>query len=266
MDEKGGPGIRNWNFSEQTGSANPMLRNESSERQAALLKMSAYTDRNPMTSRADIETSSMEFSSHCWVHQRHFLALSKTNLNPLQPPQSNPQLGITNISSVPSQPSDAMQNTDLDVKPPKAKKQKSSAKKSSPIASKALRLKQPKKKGVSQSTGKREKRNLEFSFDETLDFSHVPTPICSCTGVAHQCYKWGAGGWQSSCCTTTISEHPLPMSPSRPGARLAGRKMSNGAYLKLLQRLTLEGYDVSNGIDLKDHWARHGTNKFVTIR
>ncbi|KAF9689595.1 hypothetical protein SADUNF_Sadunf01G0108700 [Salix dunnii] len=28
----------------------------------------------------------------------------------------------------------------------------------------------------------------------------------------------------------SISEHPLPMRSTRPGARMAGREMSNGAY------------------------------------
>ncbi|GFZ08724.1 basic pentacysteine 7 [Actinidia rufa] len=78
--------------------------------------------------------------------------------------------------------------------------------------------------------------------------------------------QWGAGGWQSSCCTINISEYPLPMSSSRPGARLAGRKMSIGAYGKLLCRLGAEGHDLSRPVDLKNHWARHGTNKFVTIK
>jgi hypothetical protein len=37
-----------------------------------------------------------------------------------------------------------------------------------------------------------------------LDLSGIPTPVCSCTGAPQQCYRWGAGGWQSACCTTTI--------------------------------------------------------------
>ena len=56
------------------------------------------------------------------------------------------------------------------------------------------------------------------------------------------------------------------MSTTRPGSRLAGRKMSHGAYDKLLQRLTAESYDFTLPIDLKDHWAKHGTNMFVTIK
>ncbi|KAJ6962823.1 hypothetical protein NC652_001455 [Populus alba x Populus x berolinensis] len=80
------------------------------------------------------------------------------------------------------------------------------------------------------------------------------------------CYKGGAGGWQSSCCTDSISEHRLPMSSTRPGVRMAGRKMSIGAYVKLLLKLSAEGYNLSHPLDMKNHWARHGINKFVTIK
>ena len=27
------------------------------------------------------------------------------------------------------------------------------------------------------------------------DDSTMPAPVCSCTGVLRQCYKWGNGGW-----------------------------------------------------------------------
>lgn len=99
-----------------------------------------------------------------------------------------------------------------------------------------------------------------------LDLSRIPTPICSCTGAPQQCYRWGAGGWQSACCTTSISTYPLPMSTKRRGARIAGRKMSQGAFKKVLEKLAGEGYNLANPIDLKTFWAKHGTNKFVTIR
>ncbi|KAL6867532.1 hypothetical protein ACP4OV_015556 [Aristida adscensionis] len=99
-----------------------------------------------------------------------------------------------------------------------------------------------------------------------LDLSSVPTPVCSCTGTPQQCYRWGAGGWQSACCTTSISTFPLPMSTKRRGARIAGRKMSQGAFKKVLEKLVGEGYSLENPIDLKNFWAKHGTNKFVTIR
>jgi outer membrane biosynthesis protein TonB len=99
-----------------------------------------------------------------------------------------------------------------------------------------------------------------------LDLSNIPTPVCSCTGTPQQCYRWGAGGWQSACCTTSISTYPLPMNAKRRGARIAGRKMSQGAFKKVLEKLAGEGYNLANPIDLKTFWAKHGTNKFVVIR
>ncbi|KAI3976460.1 hypothetical protein MKX01_008318 [Papaver californicum] len=99
-----------------------------------------------------------------------------------------------------------------------------------------------------------------------IDISGIPIPVCSCTGAPQQCYRWGCGGWQSACCTTSISMYPLPMSNKRRGARIAGRKMSQGAFKKVLEKLATEGYNLSSPIDLRTHWAKHGTNKFVTIR
>ncbi|KAI4329965.1 hypothetical protein MLD38_028285 [Melastoma candidum] len=100
----------------------------------------------------------------------------------------------------------------------------------------------------------------------TMDISSIPIPVCSCTGATQQCYRWGSGGWQSACCTTNESKYPLPMSQKRRRARIAGRKMSIGAFKKVLEKLAAEGYNFANPIDLKSHWAKHGTNKFVTIR
>nr|ADQ43182.1 BPC1 [Schrenkiella parvula] len=100
---------------------------------------------------------------------------------------------------------------------------------------------------------------------EIMDISVLPVPVCTCTGSPQQCYRWGPGGWQSACCTTNISIYPLPMSIKRR-ARIAGRKMSQGAFKKVLEKLASDGYNFRNAIDLKSHWARHGTNKFVTIR
>ncbi|PIN19688.1 hypothetical protein CDL12_07629 [Handroanthus impetiginosus] len=99
-----------------------------------------------------------------------------------------------------------------------------------------------------------------------MDISDIPIPVCSCTGTPQQCYRWGSGGWQSACCTTGLSMYPLPMSTKRRGARIAGRKMSIGAFKKVLEKLATDGYDFSNPIDLRSYWAKHGTNKFVTIR
>lgn len=100
----------------------------------------------------------------------------------------------------------------------------------------------------------------------SMDIGGLPVPVCSCTGMPQQCYRWGCGGWQSACCTTDVSMYPLPMSTKRRGARIAGRKMSQGAFRKVLEKLSADGFDFSNPIDLKSHWAKHGTNKFVTIR
>lgn len=100
----------------------------------------------------------------------------------------------------------------------------------------------------------------------SFDDSSMPAPICSCTGLARQCYKWGNGGWQSSCCTTHMSMYPLPHMPNKRHARMGGRKMSGSVFTKLLSRLAAAGHDLSVPVDLKDHWARHGTNRYITIR
>ncbi|XAR64172.1 hypothetical protein NMG60_11024415 [Bertholletia excelsa] len=102
----------------------------------------------------------------------------------------------------------------------------------------------------------------QVAFDE----STMPVPVCSCTGVPRPCYKWGSGGWQSSCCTTTMSVYPLPAVPNKRHARVGGRKMSGSAFSKLLSRLAAEGHDLSNPVDLKNHWAKHGTNRYITIK
>ncbi|KAA3467041.1 basic pentacysteine6 -like protein [Gossypium arboreum] len=99
-----------------------------------------------------------------------------------------------------------------------------------------------------------------------FDDSTMAPPVCSCTGVLRQCYKWGNGGWQSSCCTTSLSMYPLPAVPNKRHARIGGRKMSGSAFNKLLTRLAAEGYDLSNPVDLKHHWAKHGTNRYITIK
>ncbi|KAK4761208.1 hypothetical protein SAY87_006101 [Trapa incisa] len=96
--------------------------------------------------------------------------------------------------------------------------------------------------------------------------SIMSVPVCSCTGVPRHCYKWGNGGWQSSCCTTTLSMYPLPQIPNKRHARVGGRKMSGSVFLKLLSRMAEEGHDLSTPLDLKDYWAKHGTNRYITIK
>lgn len=104
--------------------------------------------------------------------------------------------------------------------------------------------------------------NQVFPFDGSM----VKPPGCSCTGKLQNCYKWGNGGWQSACCTKTLSMYPLPVIPNKRHGRVAGRKMSGSAFAKLLTRLAAEGYDPSVPLDLKDHWAKHGTNRYITIK
>lgn len=94
----------------------------------------------------------------------------------------------------------------------------------------------------------------------------MPVPVCSCTGILRSCYKWGNGGWQSSCCTTAVSMYPLPAVPHKRHARVGGRKMSGSAFNKLLSRLAAEGHDLSSPVDLKNNWAKHGTNRYITIK
>lgn len=102
----------------------------------------------------------------------------------------------------------------------------------------------------------------QINFDETT----MPIPICSCTGVARQCYKWGSGGWQSSCCTTTLSVYPLPQMPNKRHSRMGGRKMSGTVFTRLISRLASQGHDLSAPVDLKNYWAKHGTNRYITIK
>ncbi|XP_073293657.1 protein BASIC PENTACYSTEINE6-like [Primulina huaijiensis] len=102
----------------------------------------------------------------------------------------------------------------------------------------------------------------QISFDD----SAMPVPVCTCTGSPQPCYRWGSGGWQSACCTTTISMYPLPQAANRRYSRVGGRKMSGSAFSKLLNRLAAEGYDFSTPLDLKSHWAKHGTNRYSTLK
>ncbi|KAI3447960.1 hypothetical protein Pfo_004625 [Paulownia fortunei] len=102
----------------------------------------------------------------------------------------------------------------------------------------------------------------QIHFDECT----MPVPVCSCTGVPRQCYKWGNGGWQSSCCTTALSVYPLPQMPNKRHARMGGRKMSGSVFSRLLTRLAAAGHDLSIPLDLKNYWAKHGTNRYITIK
>ncbi|CAI9768479.1 unnamed protein product [Fraxinus pennsylvanica] len=161
------------------------------------------------------------------------------------------------------------------VEDPGVKKEDVPAKKRSVAAVPKLSKGKKSKKGPSLpkeignssvQRAKTSKKNVDIIINGIdMDISGIPIPICSCTGTPQQCYRWGFGGWQSACCTTTISIYPLPMNTKRRGARIAGRKMSQGAFKKVLEKFASEGYNFANPIDLKMYWAKHGTNKFVII-
>lgn len=134
--------------------------------------------------------------------------------------------------------------------------------------------KNSKTKGAKTSrAGRRRGESVKLEWKEELglnlvsfDESAMPVPVCSCTGVPQPCYRWGSGGWQSACCTTTMSVYPLPQVSNKKYSRVGGRKMSGGAFSKLLTRLASEGFDLSTPLDLKEHWAKHGTNRYSIVK
>ncbi|ONK71541.1 uncharacterized protein A4U43_C04F9700 [Asparagus officinalis] len=169
MEGKGRFSARKWVFSDQTNPSNlasSVPEGNAPGYQPSFLKMSAYTNRSSIVNEPDNEASSMEFP---WFPQRSFFS-----------PTRDPS------------PEHTKKNKEIEAKPAKVR-----------IATKALRPKEPKKppakkKGTSISTGKREKRNQDATIEGTTqDFSGVPAPVCTCTGVSRQCYRWGSGGWQS---------------------------------------------------------------------
>ncbi|KAI5062738.1 hypothetical protein GOP47_0023277 [Adiantum capillus-veneris] len=156
-----------------------------------------------------------------------------------------------------------------------------SAKKETPKKRKASVVANQEKKGTKSSRKKQKQQEGQgkagkskqdevcksiVAYVPPYDLASTPVPLCSCTGTNRQCYRWGSGGWQSSCCTTFLSVYPLPLNHSKRSSRVAGRKMSGSAFKKLLERLAGAGEDITQPIDLKNHWAKHGTNKYVTVR
>ncbi|KAK4728256.1 hypothetical protein R3W88_021244 [Solanum pinnatisectum] len=208
------------------------------------------------------------FDSHFpWIHRDNFPPATKFGS------ESKPCAAVPIRSVAPT----GEQNMDVKFKAisQKMKKNKKTSMKGiRETVSELLREERSEKKSSASKKTKGEARCGEATVTKNpnpvygranADFSGLPPPFCSCTGVSRRCYKCG-GGWQSSCCTTSLSEYPLPFNPSKPGNRKPGRKMSNGAYNKLLCTLATEGHDLSNPVDLKDHWAKHGSNKFITLK
>ncbi|XP_022882142.1 protein BASIC PENTACYSTEINE2-like isoform X2 [Olea europaea var. sylvestris] len=215
----------------------------------------------------------MDYVRDSWInHRDKFLHMFPGN--PYNPVLAEPS-GSHSSMQILNQP-DTTDDTKVTVEEPSIETEVVPAKKRSaaavlkPSKSKKSRkvVSVPKENGNSSvNRAKTIKKNIDFVINGIdMDISGIPIPVCSCTGAPQQCYRWGCGGWQSACCTTTISMYPLPMSNKRRGARIAGRKMSQGAFKKVLEKLASEDYNFTNPIDLKTYWAKHGTNKFVTIR
>lgn len=204
------------------------------------------------------------------AHHTHNTNFSLVTQNPLhmlphQPPQSHPPPPPP-VPELPKIEQNVIMEPELCPKISAPVKKRAQSQTGAP---KAPKPKKPKKTNESSNGGtsrgvKKDTGVVINGID--LDLSRIPTPICSCTGTPQQCYRWGIGGWQSACCTTSMSVYPLPMSTKRRGARIAGRKMSQGAFKKVLEKLAGEGYNLANPIDLRGFWAKHGTNKFVTIK
>ncbi|KAG6407628.1 hypothetical protein SASPL_130624 [Salvia splendens] len=220
--------------------------------------------------------SHMDYVRDSWInHREKFL-----HMFPGNPYSSSSVLAESSGSHHAMQ---QQQETTKDIKPSleelAVKKENGSPKKRAAAATpKTPKAKKPRKSPAPKENGngngnpsaqraKTAKKNVEVVINGMdMDITGIPIPVCSCTGSPQQCYRWGCGGWQSACCTTTISMYPLPMSQKRRGARIAGRKMSQGAFKKVLEKLATEDYNFANPIDLRTYWAKHGTNKFVIIR
>lgn len=212
----------------------------------------------------------MNYVRDSWISQRdRFFNMQPTNPNYAVLPETSgaPSLQIIQPPDTPRDEEKVDKIEEIVVKKEggQLKKRQGKGALTTPKAKKPRKAKD--NSNVSVQRVKPAKKTVELVINGIdMDISSLPVPVCSCTGSPQQCYRWGCGGWQSACCTTNVSIYPLPMSIKRRGARIAGRKMSQGAFKKVLEKLAAEGYNFANPIDLKTHWARHGTNKFVTIR
>ncbi|KAL0334626.1 UNVERIFIED_CONTAM: protein BASIC PENTACYSTEINE4 [Sesamum radiatum] len=168
---------------------------------------------------------------------------------------------ITNAFPVSAIPSEADKVTRTNVN-------KNISTKSTKSPRKVKRKGEDLNRNITTEGSKAEWEAQEFGSISPISFneSTMPVPVCSCTGAPRQCYKWGNGGWQSSCCTTSISVYPLPQMPNKRHARMGGRKMSGSVFSRLLTRMAAAGHDLSVPIDLKNYWAKHGTNRYITIK
>nr|GMD94467.1 protein BASIC PENTACYSTEINE6-like [Ipomoea batatas] len=232
------------------------------ERDMAILQRdSAIAERNNAIMERDNAIATLQYrESSMNTHVHHQPHLGKTSYSPRDMHLSDA------IPTSPADPEPAKPRRNKRAKEPKPATPKKTSKPSKKAKKEADDLNKTmcdRQLGMSRPDWKDQDLGLnQVSFDE----STMPVPVCSCTGVLRPCYKWGNGGWQSSCCTTNLSMYPLPAIPNKRHARIGGRKMSGGAFNKLLSRLAAEGHDLSNPVDLKEHWAKHGTNRYITIK
>lgn len=243
------------------------------ERDAALLQRDvAYADRNTAWMERDTAIAA--------------LSMIRANKDNTEAAAKLMQMVNVTVNSLPVEPISALPMPECVVgslsgaKKQQVKKVQDSSKKRKPSAggtshhSKASKSspKEVKQEILPEAPFKVEKSKQDEGSRTSLaavapyDTSSTSIPYCSCTGTNQQCYRWGSGGWQSACCTNVLSVYPLPMSQTKRGARVAGRKMSGGAFKKILERLAGDGVDITMPIDLKNHWAKHGTNRYVTIK
>ncbi|XP_004513327.1 protein BASIC PENTACYSTEINE1-like [Cicer arietinum] len=288
MDGDNGLNIRNWGYYEPVSSFKSHLGLQlmSSMPEKPLLgghNAAVLSGGNGAFHHRDIglpqTTYPMDYMRDAWISSQRDNKYMNMNMIPTNPGYS----GIPETSSAHHiqmiQPPELLkeERPTEDAAPPVVEKTNGTGKKrqglkvpKSPKAKKPKRGPRDPKDENTRSvprTPRVPKKTTEIAINGIdLDISSIPIPVCSCTGTPQQCYRWGSGGWQSACCTTAISIYPLPMSTKRRGARIAGRKMSIGAFKKVLEKLAAEGYNFSNPIDLRTYWAKHGTNKFVTIR
>ncbi|MBA0702317.1 hypothetical protein Goari_022019 [Gossypium aridum] len=230
----------------------------------------AFHQQDPVVSQAHIP---MNYVRDSWIADREkiFSMFPATTPNYAVHPETSAAYSLPILRSPPNSSTRDERVASSVEEPPANKDGVEPKKRQGGAAPKMPKAKKPKKpKENANSTVQRvksAKKSIVFKINGyDMDISGIPIPVCSCTGTAQQCYRWGFGGWQSACCTTNVSMYPLPMSTKRRGARIAGRKMSQGAFKKVLEKLAAENYNFSNPIDLRSQWARHGTNKFVTIR
>lgn len=252
-------------------------KNACTERDAALLQRDvAYADRNTAWVERDKAITALTIMCGNGNDSEGAAKLLQVvNYVANRPPMGN------NLLCLPSTVEEVNHHAEGKGLQRQAKQHGKAAKKETPKKRKASGVASQEKKGTRSSKKKRKQQEGQSKVEKVkqeevcksivayvppYDLASTPVPLCSCTGTNRQCYRWGSGGWQSSCCTTFLSVYPLPLNHTKRSSRVAGRKMSGGAFKKLLERLAGAGEDITQPIDLKNHWAKHGTNKYVTVK